>query len=61
MPARQVLLITVIGDDAYLDLHTADPDLGRPIYPPLGSIRVPALDLTETLAVQIENDQALAV
>src|SRR2546422_843592 len=44
-PPEQTLVISVIGDVAYLDLHPADPDLGRPIYPARASIRVPVADL----------------
>jgi hypothetical protein len=56
--ADEVLVVSVIDDTAHLDVHRADPDLRRPIYPARGTIRVPAADLIQALQAHIEEEEA---
>ncbi len=56
--ADEVLVVSVIGETAHLDVHGADEWLRRPIYPARGTIRVPAADLIQALQAHIEEDQA---
>lgn len=54
--AEEILVVSVIGDTAHLDVHRTDPDLRRPIYPSRGSIRVPAADLIQALDAHIAEE-----
>jgi hypothetical protein len=56
--ADEVLVVSVIGETAYLDVHRADPNLRRPTYPARGTIRVPAPDLIQALQTHLEDEEA---
>jgi hypothetical protein len=56
--AVEILVVSVIGETAHLDVHGADELPRRPIYPARGTICVPAADLIQALQAHIEEDQA---